>query len=91
MLSEDRIKELDAMWSVTDTGSDICKMNQNNGMPTEVSRETAEVLLFALDMAKKTNGALDPTISPIITTWGVIGGEHHIPSEHIDLLKRIMQ
>ena len=82
VLSEDRIKELDAMWSVTDAGSDICKMNQSNGMPTEVSRETAEVLRFALDMAGKTDGALDPTISPIITTWGFISGKYHIPSEN---------
>lgn len=80
-LSEERIKELDALWSVTDESSDICKMNQSNGAPTEVSKETAEILQFALDMAGKTDGALDPTISPIITTWGFISGEHHIPTE----------
>lgn len=90
-LSEDRIKELDAMWSVTDADSDICKMNQGKGEPTEVSRETAEVLQFALDMAKKTDGALDPTISPVITAWGFISGEHYIPSENelADLLQHV--
>lgn len=90
-LSEERIKELDALWSVTDESSDICKMNQSNGASTEVSRETAEVLQFALDMAKKTKGALDPTISPVITAWGFISGEHHIPSENdlADLLRYV--
>lgn len=91
VLSEDRIKELDAMWSVTDAGSDICKINQSNGMPTKVNRETAEVLQFALDMAGKTDGALDPAISPVITAWGFISGEHHIPSKNElkDLLKYV--
>lgn len=80
-ISEDRIQELESLWSVTDESSDIYRVNQSGGMETEVSGETAEILQFALDMAKQTNGALDPTISPVVTAWGFISGEYYIPAE----------
>lgn len=80
-LSEDKIKALEALWSVTDESSDIYKVNHNSGLPVEINMETTEVLAFALDMAKQTNGALDPTISPLITAWGFISGEYNIPAE----------
>lgn len=90
-LSEDKIRELEALWSVTEENSDIYKVNQSGGVPTEVSEETAEILQFALDMAEQTNGCLDPTISPVVTAWGFISGEHHIPAgeELADLLQNI--
>lgn len=88
-LSEDRIKELEALWSTTDENSDIYKVNQSGGTRTEVSEETAEILQFALDMAEETNGSLDLTIFPVVTAWGFIGGEYHIPTENelTDLLQ----
>jgi thiamine biosynthesis lipoprotein len=80
-LSEDRIKELEALWSTTDENSDIYKVNQSGGVRTEVREETAEILQFTLDMAEQTNSSLDPTISPVVTAWGFISGEYHIPTE----------
>lgn len=80
-LSKDRIKELESLWSTTDDNSDIYKVNQSSGTRTEVSEETAEILQFALDMAEQTNGSLEPTISPVVTAWGFISGEYHIPTE----------
>lgn len=80
-LSEDRIKELESLWSTTDENSDIYKVNQSSGARTGVSEETAEILQFALDMAEQTNGSLEPTISPVVTAWGFISGEYHIPTE----------
>lgn len=55
-LSEDKIKELEALWSVTDGNSDIYRVNHSGGAPTEISGETAEVLVFALDMAALPDG-----------------------------------
>lgn len=49
-LSEDRIKELEALWSTTDENNDIYKVNQSSGTRIEVSEETAEILQFALDI-----------------------------------------
>lgn len=84
----DKVAELEALWSVTDTGSDIYKVNHNGGAPTEISGETAEILGFALDMAERTDGALDPTVSPLISAWGFISGEYNIPDE--DDLKNLL-
>lgn len=90
-LSEDRIKELEALWSTTDVSSDIYKVNQSGGTRTEVNEETVEILQFALDMAEQTNGSLDPTISPVVTAWGFVSREYHIPTEDelTDLLQNI--
>ena len=90
-ISEDRIKELEALWSTTDENSDIYKVNQSGGARTEVSEETAEILQFAIDMAEQTGGFLDPTISPVVTAWGFISGEYYIPTENelTDLLRNV--
>ena len=86
-LSEDKVKELEALWSVTDAGSDIYKANHSGGKTAEIDGETAEILTFALDMAERTDGALEPTISPIITAWGFISGDYRIPDrEELDNL-----
>ena len=50
LLSEDRIKELEALWSTTDGNSDIYKVNQSGGTRTEVSEETAENIVYLLRM-----------------------------------------
>lgn len=90
-LSEDRIKELESLWSVTDKNSEIYRVNQSGGVPIEVCEETADILQFALDMSNQTNGLLDPTISPAVTAWGFISGDYHIPTENelTDLLQYI--
>lgn len=90
-LSEKKIKELETMWSVTDENSDIYKINQNGSTPTEINEETADILRFALKMANQTEGALDPTIYPLVTAWGFISGEYHLPTENevINLLQKV--
>lgn len=80
-LSKDKIKELEALWSVTDENSDIYKVNHSGGRPTSISRETGEVLAFALNMAGETEGALEPTVFPIVTAWGFISGDYRIPDK----------
>lgn len=90
-LSESRIKELEALWSVTYESSDIYKVNHNSGIPTEISGETAEILQFALEMAGQTNGAFEPTIYPVIAEWGFISGEYCVPDAYhlTDLLSNV--
>lgn len=90
-LSEDRIKELESLWSVTDENSDIYTINQSGGIPTKVNKETAELLQFTLHMADQTGGAFDPTIFPAVTAWGFISGDYRIPDkdELTDLLQHI--
>lgn len=76
-----RMTVLEQLWSVTDEHSEIYTVNHAGGQPVKVSKDTADILSFALDMADKTNGALEPTIYPILTAWGFTTGENHIPSD----------
>lgn len=80
--AEDRIAELEGLWSVTDTGSEIYKVNHSVGQPVAVSEETGELVSFALEMAEGTGGALEPTIYPVLTAWGFTTDENHVPAEN---------
>lgn len=78
----DRISELEGLWSVTDTGSEIYQVNHSGGQPVAVSEETEELVSFALAMAEQTDGALDPTIYPVLAAWGFTTNENHLPAEN---------
>ncbi len=67
-----KMEMLKHLWSVTDKNSEIYAINHSGGKPITVSDETADLLSFALDMAKKTDGALEPTIYSVLTAWGFI-------------------
>lgn len=88
-LSEAKIKELEALWSVTKENSEVYTINHADGSPITVSDETAELLRFSLEMAEQTEGALDVTIYPVLTAWGFTTGSYQIPSE--ELLAEKMQ
>lgn len=90
-LAEARIRELEGLWSVTDTQSDIYAINHSNGEPVKVDEETDGLLSFALDMAEQTDGALEPTIYPVLRAWGFTTQKNRIPpdSEIMELLEYV--
>ena len=77
--AEDRVKELEALWSVTDEGSEIYALNRDGA--AELSPETAELLDTALGMCRRTDGALDISIYPVLRSWGFTTGEYAVPTE----------
>lgn len=79
--AEERMEELESLWSVTDENSEIYQVNHSQGKAVAVSNETVEVVRYALAMAEKTEGALEPTIYPVLTAWGFTTGENRIPAE----------
>ena len=81
MEAEDKLTELEQLWSVTDSDSDIYAVNHSNGQPVSVSKETAELLSFTLKMAEETDGALEPTIYPVLSAWGFTVEENRVPSD----------
>lgn len=89
--AKDKFTALEQLWSVTDEHSEIYTVNHARGQPVTVSNDTAEILAFALETADKTNGALEPTIYPVLTAWGFTAEENRIPSndEIKDLLNKI--
>ena len=81
------IERLESLWSVTDENSEIYRANRSGGQTVSVSEETAELISFALEMAQKTGGALDPTIYPVLAAWGFTTDSKQIPpSEQIEEL-----
>lgn len=88
-LAQEKIETLEALWSVNDEGSEIYRANHSGGKPVELSRETAEIVSFALQMAEETEGALEPTIYPVLTAWGFTEEENRIPSA--GELKQLLQ
>lgn len=86
--AKDKIAALEQFWSVTNENSEIYAINHAGGKPVIVSSDTAEILAFALDMADKTNGALEPTIYPVLTAWGFTTDENRIPSD--DEIKELL-
>ncbi len=87
--AQDCIGELESLWSVTDVESEIYRLNHNEGVPLQVCESTAELIQFALAMAEKTDGALDPTIYPVLTAWGFTTDSHRIPAQ--EEISRLLQ
>lgn len=79
--AEECIQQVEGLWSVTDEDSEIYQANHSGGQPVTVSEETAEILSFALEMAQRTGGALDPTIYPVLTAWGFTTDSKQVPSQ----------
>lgn len=75
--AEARVRELEAQWSVTEENSEICALNR--GGRAELSPETAELLAAALDMCRRTDGALDISTYPVLRAWGFTTGEYSVP------------
>lgn len=76
----DLIGEVESLWSVTDADSEIYRANHSQGETITISSETADIISFALEMAQKTKGALDPTIYPVLTAWGFTTEDKQVPS-----------
>lgn len=89
--AQNRIRELESLWSVTDEHSEIYAADHSGGEPVAVSRDTADLVRYALDMAWQTNGSLEPTLYPVLTAWGFTTDSFQIPErEELDhLLERV--
>ena len=61
--------------------SDIASVNKAvNKEAVAVSKDTAEVLSFALGMASRSDGAFGLTIGPVVQAWGIGTERETIPS-----------
>ena len=87
--AEDRVKELEALWSVTDENSEIYALNRDGF--AALSGDTAALLAGALELCERTDGALDITVCPVVRSWGFTTGKYAVPdSEAIEeLLTRV--
>lgn len=77
-----RIEELENCFSTTKSESDVYKINHTDSVFEIPHEETAELALYALEMAEKTGGALNPALYPLVKAWGFTTGEYRIPPEN---------
>lgn len=77
--AQDRILALEASLSVTDPDSEVYALNHSGS--AVLSPEAAELLQFALDLCRRTEGALDLSIYPVLRAWGFTTGEYGVPEE----------
>lgn len=63
--------------------SELYKLNHSNGQWTEVSPQLSDVLRYAIEMARETDGNFDPTIGRLVNLWGfntIDSKKWHLPS-----------
>ena len=72
-------EEYEQLFSRTISTSDVYRINHSDGAPVKVSDATAELLCIALEYARLSGGAFDPTIEPLVTLWDIMADEPHVP------------
>ncbi len=75
------IYSLEALLSVTDTDSDIYRINTSQGKPVEINGETYGLIEKSLQMCNSTEGNFDITMYNVIKLWGFTTGEYKVPDE----------
>ncbi|MDE6724873.1 MAG: FAD:protein FMN transferase, partial [Ruminiclostridium sp.] len=72
------IKSLDSQFSVTDPDSEISRINGSKGQGVSLSNDADKIITAALELGKKTKGALDISLYPVVREWGFTLGEYKI-------------
>lgn len=87
--AEERILELEGLFSVTSETSELHTLNQEGA--AVLSEDTAQLLRRGLDLCGRTGGALDLSIYPLVRAWGFTTGAYRIPEEQerAALLERV--
>jgi len=75
------LEDLDRLWSRTKEGSDVSRFNAALSGEVSVDARTAELLRVAEDVAKKTGGAFDVTVAPLVLLWQACEEAGRLPTE----------
>lgn len=79
----ERVEALDALLSTGSENSEIYQLNQNG--EATLSEEGGYLVERALELYKKTEGAFDIAIYPVMQAWGFPTQDYHVPDD--DTLK----
>lgn len=75
------IGELEGFISVTKPESDIYKLNHTTQFPVEINAQTLELIKIALNMSEISDGAFNPCLYPVSSTWGFTKKQYRIPTQ----------
>lgn len=68
---DQRLKEINRQMSHYQPDSELSRFNRAPpNTPFKVSPEFARVVRFSLEMHRRSQGAFDPTLAPVINLWG---------------------
>ncbi|MCR4412231.1 MAG: FAD:protein FMN transferase [Thermoguttaceae bacterium] len=78
-----RILELNGILSDYDAESELLQLvaTAGEGKAVPVSNELWRVMTCALELARRTDGAFDPTINPVVRLWRKARREKKLPSQ----------
>lgn len=69
-------------FSRTVEGSDVWNINHSSGKAVTVSAETADLISLALAFSELTEGAIDPTVAPLMDLWNFTSpDEKRVPEQ----------
>ena len=77
--AETLIGSLEEQVSVTDEHSDIYAIDHTGS--GSLSENAAELMEQALELCRRTGGALDISVYPIVQAWGFTTGSYQVPDE----------
>jgi len=78
--SFEEVRRLDAMLSNYRPGSEWSRMNREAGAkPFRVTPETFQLLESCMDYSRKSEGAFDVTVGPLMKVWGFYKGTGRLP------------
>lgn len=80
-LIQNRMESYERMLSVTNDGSLLFRLNENPEEGIVVDGEIFKLVDFALCMAEKTSGALNPVLYPVTKAWGFTSEKYRVPEE----------
>lgn len=75
-----RVEELNGLFSDYDPESELMRLCETSGKPVKVSRELFEVLTQAVQLSRRTGGAFDVTVGPLVQLWRKARKTGELPS-----------
>jgi FAD:protein FMN transferase len=87
----DEIKRLEELLSTWRADSELSQVNAEAGRrPVQVSPETLQLLMLALDIAELTHGGLNIALGPAIEAWSVTERQRIPQKEELDRLRPLV-
>ncbi|HSC27280.1 MAG TPA: FAD:protein FMN transferase [Vicinamibacterales bacterium] len=74
-----RIADLDRMMSAYRSDSELSELQRRSPEWVPVSAELVEVLRRAIEVARATQGAFDPTVGPLVSLWREARSTQRLP------------
>jgi thiamine biosynthesis lipoprotein len=85
-----RVEELNAILSDYDPDSEVSRLCRDTpvGQPVKVSADLWDVLVMSQNVARRTDGAFDVTIGPVVNLWRRSRRRNELPPEDLLAMAR---